>query len=333
LKRQAEETPQAGAEAAAWKKVRQALYRPEEPWWWLRLIGCKDPQGFYTRHGLAPEGAAKGAAAEPEVSAGDISDVRELGAAVNYYAAAPATYPEMEAATEDVVPVSSRPVGGTATTGAAEVSYKEDSYDFDEGNEAGPTGSAKLDKDEADEYGDEFDTEGDISPVKDAGSPATPGGPERTYSQDDFENDYERSNVKREYSEFEADPAPAVYKEAAPTFENEFEADFEPAEPENVEVPGEPGASPMNYDQFEADEATFEGATPGKPPLDSKYSTDGFDFEADESMGRQMSKYSNGDFEFEPDDSPAGIAKSAVTVAESKYAQEDEFEEDEFEED
>jgi len=53
VKRKAEESSVAEAEKSSWVLVCQALHKKEEPWWWLRLIGCEDPKGFYVRHGLA----------------------------------------------------------------------------------------------------------------------------------------------------------------------------------------------------------------------------------------------------------------------------------------
>lgn len=51
------------AEDAQWAELRVELYRSEEPWWWLRLMGCQAPEDFYIRHGLAPEGKLAGGAA------------------------------------------------------------------------------------------------------------------------------------------------------------------------------------------------------------------------------------------------------------------------------
>jgi len=41
-------------EARIWGLLRRGLYFPEEPWRWLKLIGCPDPKGFYQRHRLEP---------------------------------------------------------------------------------------------------------------------------------------------------------------------------------------------------------------------------------------------------------------------------------------
>jgi hypothetical protein len=43
-------------EEATWARVRAELHRPEEPWWWLRVIGCQDPQSVYKRCGLEYSG-------------------------------------------------------------------------------------------------------------------------------------------------------------------------------------------------------------------------------------------------------------------------------------
>lgn len=40
---------------AAWLGLRRTLHRPEEPWWWLRLLGADDPKSAYNRHGYDPD--------------------------------------------------------------------------------------------------------------------------------------------------------------------------------------------------------------------------------------------------------------------------------------
>lgn len=53
------------AVAEAWREVKKVLQHDVEPWWWLRLVGCSDPEHYYRVHKLDTDPAQPAAAATP----------------------------------------------------------------------------------------------------------------------------------------------------------------------------------------------------------------------------------------------------------------------------
>jgi len=272
MKRSAEESSVAEAEEAAWLQVRQALNRPGEgePWWWLSLIGCVDPKGFYTQHGLAVDGKASGAPSSPAKTASKAPAASSANEAVVDNAVAeaksPAASPTIKASPSSPVPAAAAPAGEA-----------EDSFAF-EGEERAP--AQQLDntfaESEKDPYNDTFDAEGEQSPEA-GGSLASPGlSPNAAgqYSQDDFELEADRS------------PAKGEQPNVNPDYTAEFEdADFEQESP----PPTAPAAGEESNDAG----------------LDTRQSMEDFE---DDDLKRHNSKYSTGEFEFEADESEAKAA-------------------------
>eukprot|EP00747_Dinoflagellata_sp_TGD_P045100 gnl/TRDRNA2_/TRDRNA2_143648_c3_seq2.p1 gnl/TRDRNA2_/TRDRNA2_143648_c3~~gnl/TRDRNA2_/TRDRNA2_143648_c3_seq2.p1 ORF type:complete len:213 (-),score=51.50 gnl/TRDRNA2_/TRDRNA2_143648_c3_seq2:54-650(-) len=64
--------PEANPELATWVVLRRTLadLGAEEPWWWLRLVGCAAPEEFYTCHGFEPEAEEAVLLMEEEMTTG-----------------------------------------------------------------------------------------------------------------------------------------------------------------------------------------------------------------------------------------------------------------------
>jgi hypothetical protein len=320
MKRSVEDSAAAEAESAAWLTVRQALAQPEEkhrlgaaaePWWWLRLIGCQDPKGFYTRYRLAPDAPDAPSAEAVEASANNAqaaasaADAAEAPAASNDFAGeSPHDDRTADAqAYDDDFPDASR--GATpAPAGHEGESGADDTYMFEGEDQATPQKMDRTFEDsqaEQDPYNATFDTEDAQSP---GGQPLSPTV--GAYSQDDFEN--------------ENDARTPVAKAAEETDGAEFEDDFEQGD----ESPP-PTADADDTAGFEQSFVAPDDEAHDRE-LDTRQSTQGFDdFEDDDAVpkrGRSTSKYSSGEFEFEGEESP----KAPPPAADANYA--GDFEED-----
>lgn len=300
MKRQAEESSAAAAEKTTWHQVQQSLHRADEPWWWLRLIGCKDPKGFYVQHGLALDTSS----VLPEVSAQPVFSVVE----------APVSEPAKPAAAAHIA------AGYTAEEApAAAPASTPQASDFERGASRG-SDEFEQDDDEGEGY-DEFETttkqperggySGNFDESEGDGKAKPGSSPNKgEYSQDDFQDDFENDNDK---SPKQAEQPAAADGSA------EFEADFEQDASMADNKPATADSQGFADQTFEADDSADLAR------VQTGYSEG---FENDEAA---VARQESGEFEFEGEESP----KAAAAAGPEKVVEDDdEFEaDDDFEAD
>jgi hypothetical protein len=331
MKRQATETSVPDSEEIAWQKVREALRdvnsgkpTPGEPWLWLRLVGCKDPEAYYVKNDLKIE------TKKIETPIKVAEDVMAAGYPADQATTAPPqrTSPERaaDANEQDVSPIAK-----DASAIAGDNPSGDDTYAFDQSRTANEESYA-FDQEpsgaqEQDPYGQAFDE-------SEADNAASPGRVGSAYSQDDFEFEGDRSVQQPA----KASPNPGAYSQDEDAFENdegsppntagerdytaEFEADFEQADDE------------AGDDEFQNFPARFDDANSSNQLTAkdrARSDSNEFEFEADDSgtVKHRDSQYSNS--EFEGDNTPVEKKLPGGKNCATDFEAEDEY--NDFEED
>eukprot|EP00931_Biecheleriopsis_adriatica_P004959 TRINITY_DN10653_c0_g1_i1.p1 TRINITY_DN10653_c0_g1~~TRINITY_DN10653_c0_g1_i1.p1 ORF type:complete len:952 (-),score=294.24 TRINITY_DN10653_c0_g1_i1:51-2780(-) len=243
------------AASACLEKVQQALAngRPEEPWWWLRLVGCEDPEAFYKDYGFSaaktpiehsaaapstnaearPVTPAQAAEASPQTAGGEPAASEGKPEGAQAAEASPQTAGGEPAASEGK-PEGAQAAEASPQTAGAEPAASEGNPEAAQGNHdpgAAPPATQSAD---------------DVKPDEVKQPPSN--------EADDFEPD----DLKPQASEeddygFEAEPDSQIVTAAADTSAHDGYDDFEEGFEESTQVAPAAGNADAD-DEFEADD-------------------------------------------------------------------------------